>query len=76
MDKFFPLNASVKSGDTRSFITTLVIYVIAAVVLGVIGFFISYVPVVRAVYGIVAGLIGLYILIGIILAIIKCFVNK
>lgn len=76
MDKFFPLNATVKPGNTGSFIANLIVYVIAAVILGVIGFFIGFVPIIRTVYGIVAGLLGLYILVGIVLSALKCFATK
>lgn len=76
MDMLFPLNARVQKGNVSSFVAVLIVYIIASVVLGVIGFFIGFVPFIRILYSFIAGLLGLYILIGVILAAVKCFANN
>ena len=73
MDKltpYFPLNAKVDKNNVVSLILVIVIYIVIAAVLGTIVGFISRIPIVGLICGIVALLIGIYELIGIILAVL------
>lgn len=73
MDKltpYFPLNAKVDKNNVVSLIMVIVIYIVIAAVLGVIVGFLSHLPIVSIIGWIVSVLIGIYELIGIILAVL------
>ncbi len=76
--KFFPINNRVKKGNVGSLVVTIIIYIVLPVVLGIvtglIDLILGGIPVIGAlvtwVLGVVSSLIGLYCLIGIILAVV------
>lgn len=73
MDKltpYFPLNAKVDKNNVVSLILVIVVYIVIAAVLGVIVGLISAIPIVGIIGWIVSILIGVYELIGIILAVL------
>lgn len=73
MDKllpFFPLNKKVEKGNVGSLVITLVIYIVVAAVLGFVVGMLRGIPIVGLIFGLVSALIGIYELVGIILAVI------
>ncbi len=76
--KFFPVNKRVKKGNIGSLVITIIIYIVLPVVLGLvtglIDLILGGIPVIGAlitwVLGVISSLIGLYCLIGIILAVV------
>ena len=70
---FFPLNGRVRSRDIGSLIVCVILYLVISGVAGLIEWVIGWVPVLGWVVSILAWLIGVYCLVGIILAVIDCF---
>ena len=74
MDKlfqYFPLSGSVQPGDIKSLILSLVIYLVACAVLGVLQTILGWIPLVGALVRIVCSLLGLYGTAGMVLSVIK-----
>ncbi len=70
---YFPLSASVRSGDVISLILSMVIYVVACAVLGVLQTVLGWIPVVGVLLKIVFSLGGLYCVAGMVLSVLKFF---
>lgn len=73
MDKltpFFPLNAKVDKNNVVSLVVVIAIYIVVAAVLAFIVSLISLIPIVGIIGWVVSSLIGVYELIGIILAVL------
>ncbi len=73
MDKLlplFPLTNRVKKGDVKSLVITIVIYVVAAFVFGLILGILGRIPFVGIITGIIGLLAEVYMVFGIVLAII------
>lgn len=70
LKKVFPFSFKFKAKETEPFIIALIIYVVLAVVGGLVLGLLSSIPVVGILVGIVGGLLDLYALIGIVLAIL------
>ena len=70
---YFPLSASVHAGDVVSLILSIVIYVVACAVLGVLQRVFGWIPVVGFLLKLVFSLLGLYCCAGIILSVLKFF---
>ncbi len=68
LKKFFPF--STKAVDTNSLIISIILYVIAPSIAGVVVSWLSWIPIVGWLISIAASLFGLYCLIGLILAIL------
>ena len=72
---YFPVSNPVKSGDIRSLLISILIYIVADVLVGVAAKLLGWIPLVGVLVGIVAALLSLYFLVGVVLSIIK-FVKK
>ena len=70
---FFPLSANVIPGEPRSLLITTAIYVLACVVLRVLGWALGWVPILGWLLNLVFSLAGIYCLAGLILGIVKYF---
>lgn len=68
LKKLFPVSFNAK--EKEPFIISLIIYVVLAVVGGLVLGFLSSIPVVGIIVSIVGGILDLYALIGIVLAIL------
>jgi len=71
MDKlypFFPLSTGVTPGNTRSLVLAEIIYLAACAVLGVLRAVLSWIPLVGWLLGLVFSLLGIYCVIGMVLA--------
>jgi len=78
MDKlysFFPLSSSVAVGDTKSLAISILIYLAACAVMRVLSAILGRSPLVGWLLGILFSLLGLYCVVGIILAVLK-YVKK
>ena len=69
--QYFPLSSSVQPGDVKSLILSLVIYLVACAVLGVLQTILGWIPLVGAVIRGVCYLLGLYGVAGMALSVIK-----
>ena len=70
---FFPVSANVIPGESKSLVTMAAIYVVACVVLRVLGWALGWVPVLGWLLGLVFSLAGLYFVVGLILGFLKYF---
>ena len=70
---YFPLSASVRPGDVGSLILSMVIYVVACAVLGILQAVLGWIPLVGVLLKMVFGLMGLYCVGGMILSVLKFF---
>lgn len=68
---WFPLSASVLPGQLKTLITSLVIYLLASAVLGVLNLVLGWIPLVGWLLRALFGLLGLYCVAGMILSILK-----
>jgi len=67
---YFPLNANVRRQELSSLILCVVVYLIISAVAGLAASLLGWLPIIGWVVDIVAWLIGVYCLVGIVLAII------
>ena len=67
---YFPLNANVRRQELSSLILCVVVYLIISAVAGLAASLLGWLPIVGWVVDIVAWLIGVYCLVGIVLAIL------
>lgn len=70
---YFPLNANVRRQELSSLILCVVVYLIISAVAGLAASLLGWLPIVGWVVDIVAWLIGVYCLVGMILAIVDYF---
>lgn len=73
MFAYFPLSASVLPGNVKSLILTLVIYVVACAVMGILNVVLGWIPLVGWLFRLIFSLLGLYCVAGIVLSILKFF---
>ncbi len=71
MSRYFPVNNGVRKGDGVSLLIAIAIYIVIPAILGLVSRFLWWIPVIGWAVGVVSSLIGLYCLIGMILAILK-----
>ena len=71
LKKFFPF--SFKSKNLRELIICLAVYLVASFILGAVLNLLGQLPLIGFVFNFVAGLIGLYCLVGIVLAVLDFF---
>ena len=71
--KYFPLSATVQPKDGKSLLVTLLIYLTAGAVMGILNAILGWIPIVGWILGIVFSLLGLYCAAGIVLAILRYF---
>ena len=68
---YFPLNANVRRQELSSLILCVVVYLIISAVAGLAASLLGWLPIIGWVVDIVAWLIGVYCLVGIVLAILE-----
>ena len=68
LKKFFP--DAFRSKDVNSFIVTLLIYGVGSILVGLVMGLLAKIPLVGFVFSLIGSLVGLYALVGIILAIL------
>ena len=68
LKKFFP--DAFRCKDVNSFIVTLLIYVVGSILVGLVMGLLAKIPLVGFVFSLIGSLVGLYALVGIILAIL------
>ncbi len=66
--KYFPV--SMRANDVTGLVISIVLYLIAMVVLAVIGKLIGILPVINVLYGIISWVAGIYCFVGIVLAVL------
>lgn len=69
--RFFPLSASVQPGDLRTALISVVIYLTACAILGVVQMILGWIPLVGTLLRLVCSLLGLYCVGGIVLSILR-----
>lgn len=69
--KFFPLSTQCTDFDT--FVRNLVIYIVAGIIIGLAGALLGWIPVIGLILSIVFWAVDLYIVIGIVLAVLIYF---
>lgn len=69
--KFFPLSTQCSDSDTL--IKNVVIYLVAGIVLGLVGALLTKIPVIGLILGIVFWVIDLYLVVGLVLAFLIYF---
>lgn len=70
---YFPISAKVQKGNLRSLIISIVMYVVASVLMGVVDKLLGWIPVLGFVLGLVFYVLGIYCTVGIIIAVIRYF---
>lgn len=70
---YFPLSAGVRSGDVGSLIVSMVIYVVACAVLGVLQRVLGWIPIAGVLLKLIFSLLGLYCVGGMVLSVLKFF---
>lgn len=73
---YFPLSANVSAGDVRSLILTLIIYVVACAIMGVLNTVLGWIPLVGWLLRVIFSLLGLYCVAGMVLAVLKFFQSR
>lgn len=78
MDKvytYFPVSNNVAAKDVKSLVISILIYIVACAVMGIVQAILGGLPVIGWVLGIVGAVLELYSLVGIVLAVLK-FIEK
>ena len=70
---YFPLSAGVQPGDVGSLILSMVIYVVACAVLGILQAVLGWIPIVGVLLKLVFSIGGLYCVAGMVLSVLKFF---
>ena len=73
VEALFPLSGKVVSGEPRSLVIVIAIYLAVCAVVKVLDFLLGWVPLVGAVLGMLIWLIGLYCAVGIIFGVLLYF---
>lgn len=73
LKKFFPFSFSVKKDDIVSLIINILIHLGAGAVLGWIFGLLAHIPLVGFIFGLVGGLVGLYLFVGIVIMVLDYF---
>lgn len=68
LKKFFPLSFKVE--EVKSFVISLVVYVLIDLVCGFVISLLAKIPIIGIIFSLIGSLIGLYALVGIVLAIL------
>lgn len=71
LKKFFPLSTSCT--DNETFIRNIIIYVVAMVICALLFSLLGRIPLIGFLFGIIGWVVGLYLLVGIILAALLYF---
>ena len=68
---YFPLSASVLSGNAKSLIISLAIYLVACAILGVLNAILGWIPLAGVIIGAICSLLGLYCVAGMVLSVLN-----
>ena len=71
--RYFPLSDSVHSGNLKTAVTSVLIYLAACAVMGVLQAILGWFPIVGGLIRLVLSVLGLYCAAGIILSVLKYF---
>ena len=70
---YFPLSSGVQPGNLKTVITSVLIYLAACAVMGILQAILGWIPIVGALIRLILSLLGLYCVAGIVLSILKDF---
>ena len=70
---YFPLSSGVHPGNLANVITSVLIYLAACAIMGILQAILGWIPIAGALVRLVLSLLGLYCVAGIILSILKYF---
>ena len=70
---YFPLSSGVQPGNLKTVITSVLIYLAACAVMGILQAILGWIPIVGAPIRLILSLLGLYCVAGIVLSILKYF---
>ena len=70
---YFPLSSGVRPGNLNTVITSVLIYLAACAIMGILQAILGWIPIAGALVRLVLSLLGLYCVAGIILSILKYF---
>ena len=73
LSPYFPLSFNVLPGDVKSLILTLIIYLVACAIMGVLNAVLGWIPLVGWLLRLIFSLFGLYCVAGMVLAVMKFF---
>ncbi len=73
LSPYFPLSFNVLPGDVKSLILTLIIYLVACAIMGVLNAVLGWIPLVGWLLRLIFSLVGLYCVAGMVLAVMKFF---
>ena len=68
---YFPLSSSVQPGQMKTLVISLVIYLVACAVMGILQTILGWIPIVGALIRLVLSLLGLYCVAGMVLSVLK-----
>ena len=71
--RYFPLSDSVHSGNLKTTVTSVVIYLAACAVMGILQAILGWIPIVGGLIRLILSILGLYCVAGIILSVLKYF---
>lgn len=71
--RYFPLSDSVHPGDLKSVVISVLIYLAACAVMGILQAILGWIPIVGGLIRLVLSVLGLYCAAGIILSVLKYF---
>ncbi len=69
--EFFPIGKQVRPRDGQSLLIAIVIYIVVAAVVGLANAVLGRIPLIGWLIGVLSWLVGLYCLVGIILAVVE-----
>ena len=70
---YFPLSSGVQPGNLKTVITSVLIYLAACAIMGILQAILGWIPIVGAPIRLILSLLGLYCVAGIVLSILKYF---
>lgn len=73
---YFPLSANVLPGNVKSLILTLVIYLVACAIMGILNVVLGWIPLVGWLLRLIFSLVGLYCVAGMALSVVKFFQSR
>ena len=77
LKKYFPFSAKVKEKDVTALVVSIIIYVVASavvgLVLGFVGSALSFIPLVKWLFDTIGWLFGLYCTVGIVISVLNFF---
>lgn len=69
--RFFPLSASVLPGNLRTALISIVIYLAACAIMGLVQMILGWIPIIGSLLRLICSLLGLYCVAGMVLAVLQ-----